>query len=68
MTLVKQPEPEWVTGRLSETDLWRFEQLCRAGFPFYDALRIAESDQDLHVACELMARGCSLELALLILA
>jgi hypothetical protein len=68
MVAVQQPEPEWLTERLTQTEHWRHDQLLAAGFPFLDALHIAEGVQDLHMACELLARGCSMELALRILA
>ena len=43
---------------------WRAEELERAGFGPADAAAIAaRSDIDLHVAIELLLKGCSPELA-----
>ncbi|MDP9285170.1 MAG: hypothetical protein M3P41_09520 [Actinomycetota bacterium] len=57
--------------RPSEQELverWRAEELERAGYPPADAARLATcTDVDLHHAAELLAKGCSVELALLIL-
>ena len=40
--------------------LWRYEALVDAGYPVDDALVLAErSDIDLHLACEMLARGAS---------
>jgi hypothetical protein len=54
-----------------ETDVveaWRAEQLEHAGYDPHDAANLARrSDVDLHVAVELVGRGCSAELALRIL-
>jgi len=47
---------------------WRAEELERAGYPPDDAAKLAARvDVDLHHAAELLAKGCSVELALLIL-
>ena len=47
---------------------WRFEELRRAGYGERDALELADrSDVDLHLAVELIRRGCPLETALRIL-
>jgi hypothetical protein len=49
-------------------ELWRAEELERAGYPAADAAKLAaRADVDLHHAAELLAKGCSVELALLIL-
>jgi len=57
--------------RLTEQELverWRCEALERAGYPPHAALELAaRSDVDLHLAAELLAKGCSKELALQIL-
>lgn len=38
---------------------WRFQQLRQAGWPETDALLLAERPEiDLHLACELLQRGC----------
>jgi len=49
-------------------ELWRSEELERAGFPAAAAAELASrTDVDLHRAAELLANGCSVELALEIL-
>lgn len=43
---------------------WRFQQLLAAGWPERQALVLAaHHDIDLHLACNLLARGCDLALA-----
>lgn len=43
---------------------WRFQQLRQAGWPETDALLLAERPEiDLHLACELLERGCDVSLA-----
>jgi hypothetical protein len=47
---------------------WRFDSLVRAGYPERQALVLAaEFDADLHLAVELVKRGCSPDTALRIL-
>lgn len=47
---------------------WRTEELERAGYGTLDAVELAaRTDVDLRRACDLLARGCPLELALRIL-
>jgi hypothetical protein len=47
---------------------WRYERLVRAGYAERDAMVVAErTDVDLHLAVELVERGCSTETALRIL-
>jgi hypothetical protein len=47
---------------------WRREQLVRAGYDESDALVLAElRDVDLHLATELLRRGCPADTALRIL-
>lgn len=52
---------------MDEVRAWRRETLARAGYPDELAGEIAESDADLHQAVELLAQGCSPELAAQIL-
>lgn len=55
---------------LRDLDLlnWRFEQLERAGYPVEIAITLsARSDVDLHLACELLRRGATVQQALRIL-
>ena len=48
--------------------LWRQEALERAGYPTLAAMHLAEDTSvDLHRACELLERGCTVETALEIL-
>jgi hypothetical protein len=45
-------------------DDWRFQQLLAAGWPERQALVLAaHHDIDLHLACDLLAKGCDLALA-----
>jgi hypothetical protein len=57
--------------RVHETERvlrWRAQELRRAGYQPADALILAlRTDVDLHVAADLLARGCSEPTALLIL-
>jgi len=57
--------------RLTEQELveqWRAEVLERAGYPPQAAVELAaRTDVDLHLAAELLTKGCSTELALQIL-
>ena len=47
---------------------WRVEELARAGYPDELASELAlRSDVDLHSALDLLAKGCSTELAAAIL-
>ncbi len=47
---------------------WRSQELRRAGYQPADALMLAlRNDVDLHVAADLLERGCSERTALLIL-
>jgi hypothetical protein len=57
--------------RLTEQELveqWRAEELERAGYPPQAAVELAaRTDVDLHLAAELLTKGCTTELALQIL-
>jgi hypothetical protein len=59
------------TAYNSELELvehWRHEALARAGYdPEAATVLAASHDVDLHLAVELLRRGCSVELALQIL-
>ena len=47
---------------------WRFDKLNEAGYEFGDALCLTVApDVDLHLACELLERGCPPQTALRIL-
>ena len=52
----------------AEVLAWRFDALCRSGYDLDAAAVLAANvEVDLHDAVELVARGCSPELALQIL-
>jgi hypothetical protein len=43
---------------------WRFNQLLNVGWPEQQALLLAANhDIDLHLACDLLAKGCDVDLA-----
>ena len=55
-------------AELERVEQWRAEELERAGYGARDAARLAERhDVDLHLAVELLERGCPPELAVSIL-
>jgi hypothetical protein len=62
-----------LAAEVAESDVdgvltWRFEVLCRAGYGLAAAAQIAcRQDIDLHVAVELLGRGCDRGTALRIL-
>jgi hypothetical protein len=62
---------ELTTTPVSEDELvhrWRLEQLRKTGYPARAANAIASRrDIDLHLAIELMRRGCTTDLAVRIL-
>jgi hypothetical protein len=70
MTSITEPieseiEREHETERVLR---WRSQELRRAGYQPGDALMLAlRNDVDLHVAADLLARGCPERTALLIL-
>ncbi len=59
------------TQRLDETAEilgWRYETLVEAGYSEREALLLATRDEvDLHLACDLLARGCPTRTAVRIL-
>jgi hypothetical protein len=43
---------------------WRYQQLVKAGWPEAQALALAANHQvDLHLACDLLAKGCDPDVA-----
>jgi hypothetical protein len=53
---------------LERIEQWRAEELERAGYPRRDAVRLAERhDVDLHLAIDLISRGCPPQVAVDIL-
>ncbi len=47
----------------SKVESWRLHVLIEAGYPLPLAERLAVSEADLHMACEIVGRGCAPETA-----
>jgi hypothetical protein len=47
----------------SKVESWRLHILIEAGYPLPLAERIAVSEADLHVSCEMLRQGCAPETA-----
>ena len=47
----------------SKVESWRLHVLIEAGYPLPLAERLAVSEADLHVACDMVASGCAPETA-----
>ena len=47
----------------SKVESWRLHILIEAGYPLPLAERLAVSEADLHVACEMLDHGCTPETA-----
>ena len=57
-----------VEPEIEAVELWRLETLGRAGYDMESASVLAASHEvDLHLAVDLLERGCSIETALQIL-
>ena len=57
-----------VRSELDQVEHWRAQELIRAGYPAEATAKLAaRHDIDLHGAVEMLASGCSAELALQIL-
>ena len=57
-----------VDTELERIEEWRREELRRVGYPARDASRLAaRHDIDLHLAIDLVSKGCSVPVALQIL-
>ena len=54
MTEVAEPE----ISERSKVESWRLHVLIEAGYPLGLAERLAASEADLHLACEMLGRGC----------
>ncbi len=63
MTEVAEPELD----ERSKVESWRLHVLIEAGYPLPLAERLAVSDADLHMAVELVDKGCAHETAAAIL-
>jgi len=47
----------------SKVESWRLHILIETGYPLSIAERLAVSEADLHLACEMLGRGCTPETA-----
>ena len=47
----------------AKVESWRLHILIEAGYPLSLAERLAVSEADLHIACEMLGRGCTPETA-----
>lgn len=54
-------------GTSPEVEAWRLHVLLQAGYPLKVAERIAAANADLHVAVEILERGCTPHMAARIL-
>ncbi len=63
MTEVVEPDVD----ERSKVESWRLHVLIEAGYPLPLAERLAASEADLHVACDILGRGCAHETAAAIL-
>jgi hypothetical protein len=59
MTEIAEPG----TDERSKVESWRLHVLIEAGYPLPLAERLAASEADLHVAVEILGRGCAHETA-----
>jgi len=65
MTVLHVIEPR--EGTAAEVEAWRLHVLLQAGYPLKVAERIAQADADLHVAVDILHRGCAPHMAARIL-
>jgi len=63
MTEIAEPDID----ERSKVEGWRLHVLIEAGYPLPIAERLAASEADLHVAVEIVGRGCTHETAAAIL-
>jgi hypothetical protein len=60
--------PRNAAGERDRVRCWRLEELIRSGYAPHEALFLSgDPEVDLHLAVQLLARGCSRETALRIL-
>ena len=57
------PTLEPVIDERSKVESWRLHVLIEAGYPLSIAERLAVSEADLHIACEMLGSGCKPETA-----
>jgi hypothetical protein len=58
---------EPIIDERSKVESWRLHILIEAGYPLPLAERLAVSEVDLHLACDILGRGCAPETAVEIL-
>ena len=58
---------EPIIDERSKVESWRLHILIESGYPLPLAERLAVSEVDLHLACEILSRGCAAETAVEIL-
>jgi len=63
MTEIAEPDID----ERSKVEGWRLHVLIEAGYPLPLAERLAVSEADLHIAVEMISRGCTHETAAAIL-
>jgi hypothetical protein len=63
MSETTTPILELVIDERSKVESWRLHILIEAGYPLPLAERLAVSEADLHIACEMLSRGCTPETA-----
>jgi hypothetical protein len=63
MSETTTPILELLLDERSKVESWRLHILIEAGYPLPLAERLAVSEADLHVACEMLDRGCKPETA-----
>jgi hypothetical protein len=62
-TKTSTPILEPLIDERSKVESWRLHILIETGYPLSIAERLAVSDADLHLACEMLGRGCQPETA-----
>jgi len=61
MSETTTPTLEPLIDERSKVESWRLHVLIESGYPLPLAERLAVSEADLHVACEMLDRGCTPE-------
>jgi len=63
MSETTTPTLEPLIDERSKVESWRLHVLIESGYPLSLAERLAVSEADLHVACEMLDQGCAPETA-----
>jgi len=63
VTETTTPILEPLIDERSKVESWRLHILIEAGYPLPLAERLAVSEADLHLACEMLGHGCTPETA-----